>query len=256
MPQLAYAGGEPDNRPLRFVPSPVVPNPMARSKTAAPATAAKPVAAYHHGNLREALLEAGLELLDKHGPEALGLRELARHVGVSRTAPYRHFESKEALIAAIAAQGFGMLIGYMEDARRREGHDIERWFLECGRQYLRFAFAHPAHYKVMFGDKFRYEPTAHAEVHAAGERAFTALVNLVAAAQQGGLVRAGNPVAVSIPVWAQLHGFVGLQVHDRLEFLGLDRKALEALVEQTVHDALAAVRAPVKVVATTRKRAK
>ncbi|NBS67250.1 MAG: TetR/AcrR family transcriptional regulator, partial [Betaproteobacteria bacterium] len=73
----------------------------APKKPAAPRTThkvkSKPTS-YHHGNLREALLEAGLELLRKDGAESLGLRELARQAGVSRTAPYRHFESKEALI--------------------------------------------------------------------------------------------------------------------------------------------------------------
>ena len=104
----------------------------------------------------------------------------------------------------------------------------------------------------MFGDQFRYEPTAHADVHAARERTFSCQVNLVVAAQEGELVRPANPVAVSIPVRAQLHGFVGLQVHDRLEFLELDRKALEALTEQTVHDALATVRVPARAAAGKR----
>lgn len=218
---------------------------MARSPRPAPkASAPKAAAPYHHGNLREALLEAGLALLTEHGPEALGLRELARHAGVSRTAPYRHFDSKESLIAAIASQGFDELRRHLDDARQREGDDLERWFLEAGRQYLRFAFAHSAHYKVMFGDKFRYEPTAHADLHAAGEGAFGSLVNMVIAGQAGGLIRAGHPVAVSVATWSQLHGYAVLVLHNRLDFLGFDQASLDALTEQTVQDALAVIRLP------------
>ncbi len=218
---------------------------MARSpRPATTPSTRKTAAPYHHGNLREALLEAGLALLTEHGPEALGLRELARHAGVSRTAPYRHFDSKESLIAAIACQGFGELRSYLEEARRREGDDLERWFLEAARQYLRFAFTHSAHYKVMFGDKFRYTPTVHADLHAAGEGAFGSLVNLVVAGQAGGLIRAGNPVAVSVSAWSQLHGYAVLVVHNRLDFLGLDQKSVDALTEQIAHDSLAVIRMP------------
>jgi AcrR family transcriptional regulator len=202
-----------------------------------------PVAPYHHGNLREALLEAGLELLRDHGAEALGLRELARQAGVSRTAPYRHFENKEALVAAIAEQGFLRLQAYLDDARTREGADIERWFLEAGRQYIRFAAENPEHLKVMFGPYVTYDPELHARLHGVGEATFGRLVELVVHAQQAGLVRAGDPVNVSLSVWSLVHGFAMLLVHNRLDFLQLDTERVASLAEQATRDALAAVRA-------------
>jgi AcrR family transcriptional regulator len=204
----------------------------------------KPASApYHHGNLREALLEAGLELLRDHGAEALGLRELARQAGVSRTAPYRHFENKEALIAAIAEQGFLRLQAYLDEAHTREGRDIERWFLEAGRQYIRFAAENPENIKVMFGPYITYDPQLHAHLHAVGEATFGRLVELVVHAQQAGLVRGGDPVNVSLSVWSLVHGFAMLLVHNRLDFLQLDAARIAALGEQAAHDALAAVRA-------------
>jgi AcrR family transcriptional regulator len=207
-----------------------------RKKRSAPA-------AYHHGNLREALLQAGLELLRDHGADALGLRELARQAGVSRTAPYRHFENREALIAAIAEQGFLRLQAYLDQARETGAGDIERWFLEAGRQYIRFAADNPEHLKVMFGPYVNYEPDLHARLHAVGEATFGRLVEMVVFAQQAGLVRAGDPVNVSLSVWSLVHGFSMLLVHKRLDFLDLDPKRIAALAEQATHDALAAVRA-------------
>jgi len=202
-------------------------------------------APYHHGNLREALLEAGLALLRKHGAESLGLRELARQAGVSRTAPYRHFESKDALIAAIAEQGFLRLQAYQDEARRRHPDDVEAWFLEGGRQYIRFAADNPEHLKVMFGPYVTYD-LSHGEQprHSAGHESFGRLVELVVKAQEAGLVRAGNPVEVSVSVWSHLHGFAMLLVQNRLDFLRLEPGRIAALAEQAAHDALAAVRAP------------
>lgn len=216
-------------------------------------TAARPVARkakpagtpYHHGNLREALLEAGLTLLRETGAESLGLRELARQAGVSRTAPYRHFESKEALIAAIAEQGFLRLQAYLDEARRRHPEDVEAWFLEAGRQYIRFAVDHPEHLKVMFGPYMKYSPDVVGHpTYSVGEATFGKLVELVATAQQAGLVRAGNPIEVSVSVWSMVHGFAMLLVHNRLDFLPIDTEARATLAEQAARDALSAVRAP------------
>lgn len=221
---------------------PASPKTRARRATRKASDALTP---YHHGNLREALLEAGLELLRRDGAESLGLRELARQAGVSRTAPYRHFESKEALIAAIAEQGFLRLQAYQDEARRRHPDDVQAWFLECARQYIRFAVEHPEHLKVMFGPYISQMPRqADHPLHVAGNATFAKLVDLVVKAQQAGLVRSGDPVEVSVSVWSLLHGFAMLLVQNRLEFLELEPGRIAALAEQAAHDSLAAVRAP------------
>lgn len=212
-------------------------------------------APYHHGNLREALLEAGLALLREHGAESLGLRELARQAGVSRTAPYRHFESKEALIAAIAEQGFLRLQAYQDEARRRHPDDVEAWFLEGARQYIRFAVDHPEHLKVMFGPYIRYTPgQMDHPLYTVGNATFGKLVELVVTAQQAGLVRAGDPVEVSVSVWSPLHGFAMLLVQRQFDFLPLGPGRLAALAEQAAHDTLAAVRAAPAIAAASRGR--
>jgi AcrR family transcriptional regulator len=218
----------------------------------APKTSARPalrkgrrkvvVEPYHHGNLREALLAAGIQLLKDHGAESLGLRELARQAGVSRTAPYRHFDSKDSLIAAIAEQGFVKLKAVLDETRRLHEANAEEWFVEAARQYIRFALTYPEHFKVMFGDYVKYEPEKHASLADAGNGAFQTLVDLMAACQQAGLVKEGDPVAWSIVVWSTLHGFSVLLVHNRLKFVEEDPKSLGAVMELVARSSLETVR--------------
>ena len=192
--------------------TPVRPAPRKGRRTAAPEP-------YHHGNLREALLAAGIQLLKEQGAEALGLRELARQAGVSRTAPYRHFESRDALLAGIAEQGFVKLREVLLEARQQHETDHEAWFIEAARAYIRFAFGYAEHFKLMFGGYMKYEPGQHTSLHDAGNGAFQTLVDLIVASQQSGLVMKGDPLAVSIAAWSTLHGFCSLAVHKRLDFL-------------------------------------
>src|SRR5436190_24145857 len=96
---------------------------------------------YHHGNLRPALLAGAAKILEKEGVTALSLREAARRAGVSHNAPYRHFADRDALLAALAAEGFQML---GEAMRAHDGR-------EMGEAYVRFALAHPERFRLMFG---------------------------------------------------------------------------------------------------------
>jgi AcrR family transcriptional regulator len=198
---------------------------------------------YHHGNLREALLEAGIQLLKEQGAEALGLRELARQAGVSRTAPYRHFESRDALLAGIAEQGFVKLREVLLEARREHEADHEAWFIAAARAYIGFAFGYAEHFKLMFGGYMKYEPGQHTSLHDAGNGAFQTLVDLVLASQESGLVMQGDPIAVSIAAWSTLHGFCSLAVHKRLDFLVENPELLSRTAELVARTCLEGVRA-------------
>lgn len=96
---------------------------------------------YHHGDLRQAVLTAALDVIGTEGPAALSLRDLARRAGVSHAAPAHHFKDRTGLLTAIAAQGYDLLAEALADAP-----DLR----ERGVRYVRFAAAHPAHFQVMF----------------------------------------------------------------------------------------------------------
>src|SRR5271154_5377596 len=105
---------------------------------------------YHHGDLERALIAAARGLLEKEGIEALSLRAVARAVGVSPAAPYHHFADKDALLAAVAAQGFRELTAAMKKRMTRETEPTKR-FLGTGAGYVAFAAANPALFRLMFG---------------------------------------------------------------------------------------------------------
>lgn len=106
-------------------------------------------AAYHHGSLHAALIEAGMAALDGGSGLDLSLRDLARTVGVSPAAVYRHFPNKGALLAALAHEGLAILGAAQREAYREAGGGL-RGFVETGRAYVRFALAHPALFRLVF----------------------------------------------------------------------------------------------------------
>lgn len=115
--------------------------------------------AYHHGNLRAALMTAGLELLEKGGQADFSLREAARAVGVTVNASYRHFRNKDALLAAIAAEGFRRFAAALMAGGAQADTPVAR-MLGAGRAYVDFARHNPALFRLMFG---RFGITGHGE---------------------------------------------------------------------------------------------
>src|ERR1041384_7388776 len=112
--------------------------------------ARKPRRSYHHGNLRRALLDEALATIGAEGVDGLTLREIGARLGVSRTAMYRHFADKRALLAAVATEGFRTLRQQLVSAWEAGGRGSAA-FESMGTAYIRFAAANPAHYRVMFG---------------------------------------------------------------------------------------------------------
>ena len=106
--------------------------------------------AYHHGDLPQAMLAEAVRTIQRHGIDELTLRGVGERLGVSRTALYRHFANKDALLQAVATEGFCMLQAALQDAWQRAGAGLPG-FDAMGAAYIRFAVRHPAHYRVMFG---------------------------------------------------------------------------------------------------------
>ena len=193
--------------------------------------ARKPNRPYHHGNLRRALLDEALSTIRAEGVDGLTLREIGARVGVSRTALYRHFADKRALLAAVATEGFRTLRQQLVASWEAGGRGRAA-FESMGVVYVRFAAANPSHYRVMFGgfvDPNACDPELAAE--AAG--AFQALVDALAALQGDGTMRAEDTVTMARFVWAVVHGVAMLGIDGQLREPGaveaLMRYALERL---------------------------
>ena len=156
--------------------------------------------AYHHGELREALLDAALASLDEHG-ELPSWRALARACQVSHTAPYRHFANFDALQSAVAAACFRRLTAAVKAASARARDPYQRLAAGLG-AYLRFGLRHASWYELMFGRKclLLRDP----QVEAAGQEAYGTL--LTAVANCG----VGAPAAVALAVWSALHGLTDI----------------------------------------------
>lgn len=178
---------------------------------------ASPRRSYHHGDLRETLLEAALADIQANGTERLSLRALARQAGVSATAPYRHFPSKRCLLAALITRGFRALGVAVTEARDRAGDDPEDQLLAAGLAYVAFARGNPTSYHLMFstvvGDFSEYD-----ELKEAAEAPYSVVLNIIEAllerpgAPQMSVAQAGGVL------WAGVHGLSSLLL------FGSDRK--------------------------------
>ena len=148
---------------------------------------------YHHGNLRAALLDAAEQTLGQRGVRELSLRELAREVGVSHGAPRRHFADKQALLDALAQDGFERLGGAMQEALNTAGTAFDARLAALARAYVAFATEHAALLELMFAGKHR--PAAGEVVGGEPERvatvAFAAMQGLAALINGGMLDAAG-----------------------------------------------------------------
>jgi AcrR family transcriptional regulator len=165
-------------------------------------SAKKPPRPYHHGNLREALIGAGLKLIAKKGVRALTLREIGASVGVSRMAAYRHFANKADLLAAIREAGFGLFADALDAARSKAGRAFAARLSAMALAYVRFAAEHPAYFEVMFSRTDRPTP----KPSPAGARAFGILEQTIREGQEAGDVRDGDSVQLARLVWAEVHG--------------------------------------------------
>lgn len=191
---------------------------------------------YHHGNLREALLEQGLLLLEQGAETGFSLRELARRVGVSANATYRHFANKEALIRAMAGEGIRRLTQDQQHSWAQTDGDVARKFLATGCAYVRFARRHPALFRLMFG-RFVMEHRDE-DLQRAADQAFDSLKQGVAAAL-GLAVEDDATRLAAFNAWAVVHGFSNLILDGQIRG---DDQELEQVVEQALGLWLTSVR--------------
>ena len=164
---------------------------------------------YHHGDLRRAILECACQHLRHDGADSLSLRAIAREIGVSATAPYRHFESKNALFAGIATLGLEILESKLEEVRGITPEDPFDNLIKMGVVYLQFARKHSEKYQLML-DNSMLDSMEYPDLMDARARAFKILVGAILDGQRAGLYRSEPVEKLAAVVWAGFHGAASL----------------------------------------------
>lgn len=171
---------------------------------------------YHHGNLRDDLLAAALELLRGGNEEAVTLRAVARRAGVSQTAPYRHFSDKGALLAAVAETGFAQL-----DLRCKSVLSTavgpEQRLHRLGTAYVQFALAEPALYRLMFGAELGPFKRKYPVLAAGAKQVHDLLRTTVAALLPDAAASAGEVETACVAAWSLVHGLASLLIDRNVE---------------------------------------
>jgi AcrR family transcriptional regulator len=164
---------------------------------------------YHHGNLKEALIDAALELIAQKGPAGFTFAEAARWAGVSPAAPYRHFRDREELLADVARRGFEQFETVLARAWDAGRPDAFTAFDRLGKAYLHFARSEPAYYSAMF--EAGIPPETNPQLREAGERAF-AVLRAAAERLVAAMPAQDRPpvLMMALHIWAMSHGIASL----------------------------------------------
>jgi AcrR family transcriptional regulator len=179
---------------------------------------------YHHGDLRRTLLDVSVATIDKHGVDALNLRELAIRAGVSSGAPYHHFADRDSLLAAIAEEGFSLLEAAMLRERDAAGGEATSRLAALGRAYLSFATTHRGHFRVMFrGDVYSADSEALLQ---SKPRPFQLLWEAMEECQRSGVAPTGDLEPLVLTAWSAVHGLATLWIDGVLPKKGLNPERL------------------------------
>ena len=196
---------------------------------------------YHHGDLREALLKAAVELVEEQGPDGFTLREAARKVGVTHTAPYRHFADRDALLVAVAEEGFqGLHAAAM--ARLTGLTDPRQRLQALGIAYVEYAVAHPSHFRVMHGGiADACSDPAFVQAKAA---TFGLLLEIVGGCEAAGLIPVGSVPRYALSAWATVHGLADLLMSGAADRMGLAEGSVEHIAREVTANVISGLRTP------------
>jgi len=184
---------------------------------------------YHHGDLKNALIQAGVEILAEEGLGGLSLRKVAKQAGVSHAAPYSHFKDKQALIAAISTEGFKQLHTQIRAVLKKHQAEPEILLVETAWAYLQFALNEPDRFKLMFSSALEKEKE-YPDFIAASKESFLQLIEIVKVCQQGGVLKQGPAELVAVSVWSTVHGFTALLLEGQISSAVTENKDLKQLL--------------------------
>ena len=192
---------------------------------------------YHHGDLKNALIKAGVEILAKEGVGGLSLRKVAQRAGVSHSAPYAHFPDKQSLIAAISTEGFNQLYNELEAAIYPHAKSPKKQLVEGAQAYVRFALKNSDTFKIMFSGVLEKEKDYPSFVEISS-KTFKLVVEVVQACQNAGVLPTAPANLMAVSVWGQVHGIVSLALEGQISHTLLEKKNIESIVSFAMERAL------------------
>jgi AcrR family transcriptional regulator len=191
---------------------------------------------YHHGDLKNALIQAGFELVERHGIEQVSLRKIAARVGVSHAAPKHHFPDVSTLSAYIAASGYELLLSKINEhiqkveqgllsASKSSSKNADKLFA-FGTAYLEFAFTNRNIYDLMTSNEVSRNYNVE-DLNINRNRVLGDLQELILSCQAEASVRPGNPESLAIYMWSTVHGFISLTLREQFEAKGVQKPVNE-----------------------------
>ncbi len=196
---------------------------------------------YHHGDLRNALIEATLTLIAEKGVNAFTIREIAKRAGVSHAAPYRHFKDKEAILFAVAKEGFDMMVAETKKRSEKYPDDPFARYSISGISYIDFAISHPSHYRVMFssGENISTFPD---ELKISSTESFKLLIDTIRECQEKNIIKEGDTYEFALASWAIVHGYAKLYIDgfidDKEDIFPNKKEKLKYIVAEMLYSGL------------------
>ena len=184
---------------------------------------------YHHGDLKNALINAGVEILAREGVGGLSLRKVAKQAGVSHAAPYAHFTDKQAFIAAISTEGFKQLYSQIEIVKQTYRTSPETLLTEVAWAYVQFALNEPDRFKLMFSSVLEKEKD-YPDFVETSQKNFRQLVEIVEICQQAAVLKKGAPDLLALSLWGTVHGFVSLLLEGQISHTVLEKASLKDIL--------------------------
>ena len=189
---------------------------------------------YHHGDLKNALIQAGVKILAREGVSGLSLRKVAKQAGVSHAAPYSHFADKQALIAAISTEGFKQFHVQIEEIISVNKNNPAALLVETAWAYMQFALNEPDRFKLMFSSVLEKEKE-YPDYVQYSQQNFSQIVEIVKICQAEKILRTDSPELTTVSVWSAVHGLIMLILEGQISHTVLERYSLKEILVFTLN---------------------
>jgi AcrR family transcriptional regulator len=191
------------------------------------------MANYHHGDLKRALIDAGEQLLIEHGAAGLSLRETAKLVGVSHTAPYRHFKDKDALLTAITESGFDSLAETLQNVTKEHIKDPKQQLIGATVAYVKLAITHIEMHQLMFGRMLDEDEMSEGMLEKK-QLVFKTLLQIIKNGQKKKVFKKEEPQTLATAAWSMMHGYTMLISTGQLKETATTLMQIESLAREVV----------------------